>query len=267
MSEQNETVEDQTDGTEVPADEEAQDDAPQWSEEAARVARMMGWRPEAEFKPKRETDKWLPPEQFVSEFATRMRNTNRTNRDLKSKIDRLAPLVEQMQAKMTGAERADVKRQIREAAEAGDYDRVDELTERMAAPGAAEPGEHPALASFKERNDWYGVDDEATDYVAFLDNKYAQESGGVKDAEAHMRKVEAGVKRRYPELFGDKKDDAPATRRAAPHVDRGGRAERPTGGKVTAASLTPTQRRAADAMNVSHKDYAEQLNVMKEASA
>lgn len=262
-------VDDQVDTNDTDTDDN--DDAPQSNPEAERVARLMGWRPESEFKPKREGDKWLPADEFVSEFASRMRNTNKKNRELEGKLQRLEPLVAQLQQKMTAGDRADLRRQARELMEAGEYDKAEELFEKAAAPAASEPAKHPALAAFEERNaDWYGVDDEATEYVAFMDAKIAKEAGGVKDADAHMRKVEAAVKRRFPELFGekkgdDKKDDTPTRRQ--PLVSRGTRTDAPRdSGKVSANTLTPAQRRAADTMGVSYKDYAEQLNNMNGAA-
>lgn len=231
----------------------------------AEVATTMGWKPKDKFSPKREGDKWLPAKEFVADFNARQRNTMRSNRELKGKLDRLEPLVTQLQQKMTGGERATLRAKAREHMEAGEYDKAEELFDKASAP-EADPGEHPALADFKARNDWYGVDDDATDYVAFIDGKFAREAGGVKDAAAHMRKVEAAVKKQFPQLFGEKKIEETTTRRS-PLVARGGNTDRPRqNGKVTVADLTPAQRRAAESMNVKLADYVENLNILNGAA-
>jgi co-chaperonin GroES (HSP10) len=236
----------------------------------AEVAATMGWKPKAEFKPKREGDKWLPARDFVAAFNERQRNTMRANRDLKSKLDRVALQVEKVSGRLSASDRDALKAKAREHMEAGEYDKAEELFDKAAAP--AGDSEHPALTAFKERNDWFGVDDEATAYADALDKQFAK--GGIADPDAHMRKVEAGVKKRFPELFEkdagereDREERGERPQRRAPLVARGGGGDRPRqDGKLTVADLTPRQRRAADAMGVTLKDYVENLNQMNGAA-
>lgn len=260
------TLDDQDGADDTPPTEEPDEDTAPTT--FAEVAAAMGWKPKDQFKPKREGDKWMPAKEFVAEFNARQRNTMKALREHKGKLERLEPLVAQLQQKMTSGEKAELRARAREHMEAGEYDKAEELFDQAAkgtVPDA--PAEHPALTAFKERNEWYGADEDATEYVAFLDAKFAKEAGGVKDPDAHMRRVEAGVKKRFPELFGEPKaKDEPPPRRA-PLADRGGRTERAAPGKITAATLTPAQRKAAETMGVSPKDYAEALNQQNGAAA
>lgn len=257
------TQDDQTEGD----DPGGEDDADAAPTTFAEVASAMGHKPKAQFVPKREGDRWLTAKEFIEANSQRQRNTNRALRDTKSKLDRLEPLVAQLQQRMTGDERAVLRRQAREMMEAGDYDKAEELMEKAAAPASSEPAEHPAITDFKDRNaGWLGVDQEATDYMNAVDRRMVAEAGGnVSDVAGHARKLEAAVKRRFPELFeteAAKDDERPV--RKPPLVQRGLRTDRTTPTTITAASLTPKQRRDADSMNVSHKDWAEQLNVINQ---
>lgn len=263
---EDQTLDDQVDENEDENEGGADDATPTTF---AEVASTMGWRPKADFKPKREGDKWLPAKEFVAEFNARQRNTMRSNRDLKSKLDRVAAQVEKVAGHLSATDKVAMRAQAREHMEVGEFDKAEELFDKAASAASPTSGEHPALTSFKERNDWFGVDDEATAYADSLDKQFAK--GGIADADAHMRKVEAGVKKRFPELFeaGERQERPEGERQArrAPLVARGNGAERPRqDGKITVADLTPKQRRAAEAMNVTLKDYAANLNEMNGAA-
>lgn len=238
------------------------------TEEEARIASLMGWKSPKDWKGDPPPGGLKSAKDFLAEVPKVNKAMREANELLRGKMDRIVGQV----ARLTAAEKnrmsAGQEEALEAAMEAGDIDRAKKiLAAARAGGGDAEPDEAPALTAFKDRNAWYGVDDEATAYTAALDAQFARSAGGVKDPDAHMRKVEAGVKKRFPELFGDKakeedeeEDDQP--RRRAPLVARGGRADRSRAPSVvTAADLTPAQRRAAATMKVSEKDYAAALNL------
>lgn len=248
---------------------------PKDSEEAVKVASLMGWKPEAEWKG--DKSNWRSATDFLKQTPEMMRATRQKADRLEGTVARITAQVAKLDSRTTAQADADVRAQARELMEAGKFDEAEKLlTEGRPKSTVADPDEHPALTAFKSRNDWYGVDDEATAYTAALDTQYAKAAGGVQDPEAHMRKVEAGVKKRFPELFGEKKpkdddDDPPPgeRRRGAPIIQRGGdrgggRARIP--GERTVADLTTAEKRAADQMGVSHADYVKSANKLAKAS-
>jgi hypothetical protein len=251
--------------------ESGADEAPQDTEEEVRVASLMGWKPESQWKGDKAN--WRPAKDFLAEVPEIMRNTRKSNERMKGQLDRIVAQV----ARLTAAEKrqmsAGQEHALEAAMEAGDIEGAKKILAAARSSGAGDaPEKPPALAAFEERNaDWYGVDDEATAYAAMLDKRFAEQAGGVSDPDVHMRKVEAGVKRAFPELFKDGKprdDDEPGERRRAPLVARSGRGgdRSRSSTAMTPADMSAAQRKAATDMGVTHADWVKAYNQMQKAS-
>lgn len=240
--------------------------------EAERLAKLMGWRPESEWKG--DKTNWRPAEDFLRETVEVNRGMRTKLQAAEGKLARVVAQVAKLDATTKARMSEEAEQALRQAVEAGDADEAAKILKRVEAQ--RQPEEPTAYADFKARNaDWYGVDDEATAYVATLDARFAAQAGGpqnIADPEAHFRRIEAAMKKRFPELFEEEADDTPHRRkepeeekgnaRRTPLVARGnGRAETPSrGGKVTAATLTREQREAAALYNITPEAYAEQWN-------
>lgn len=246
-------------GAEGADSQSGNDDEPQSSAEAVKVATLMGWKPKDQWKG--DTSKWRPAEEFLAEVPEILSRTRQQSGKMKSQLDQVAGLVAQLTKNQRQQVDAALDAALDLAVENGDVEAAKKIRAQIRET-ANPPAENPAVASFKERNAaWFEVDDEATAYAAALDARLSK--GGVPNPEAHMRKVEEGVKKAFPQLFegGDapKKDEA---KPRAPLVAGGGKIAqgRRAPGEATIADLTPSQRRAAEDMGVSFPDYVKALN-------
>lgn len=243
--------------------------------EAERLAGLMGWKPKEQWKGDQTT--WRPAEDFLRETVEVNRNMRAQQRTSETKLARVVAEV----AKLSNNERqrmgADAEARLRLAVEEGKTDDALKILKEVEA--GRQPTEPAAFTSFKERNaDWYSVDPEATAYVHSLDQQFAAAAGGpqnVTDPEAHFRRIDAAMKKRFPELYAaadDEEDDPPARRRRepdepqgrrAPLVARGNRAEASRSTEKTASTLSREEKAGADLMGVTHADYAKQVNNLK----
>lgn len=247
------------------APEAGNDDAPQSSEEAVKLASLMGWKPKDQWK---GDDKgWKSAEDFVAEIPEILSKTRQRASKTQAQLDQVAGLVAKLDKNQRNALDAKLDADLEAAVEAGDADAARKVMAQIKAVNQKTDTDPPALSSFKERNaEWFEVDPEATAYAMALDAQYAK--GGISDPQTHMLRVEAGVKKKFPEHFGaveDKPKDERQTRRA-PLVGApsgGSRPARPNG-EVTVADLTPSQRRGAETSGVSLADYAKAVTKMNQ---
>lgn len=243
-------------------DNEPADDGDPSSSEAKAVARLMGWKDSTEWKG--DKTKFVTAQQFLADVPEVLKHTRQANAKLKSQQDRIIGEV----AKLTANQRRQMDAQhelaLEAAVEANDMTAVKRITAEIKA-AAAPTAESAPVAAFKTRNsEWFDVDPEATAYAAALDAQYARLSNGISDPEAHMQRIEDGVKKKFPELFGEKEvkaKDEPRPR--APLVAGGGRIARTSTGAITVADLTPQQRAAAKELGVPPEKYAASVNDMK----
>lgn len=242
--------------------EGAEADAPPANPEAEKIAGLMGWKPETEWRGDKEN--WRSAEDFLKEVPEINRALRKKASTTDDKFNRIVAQVAALEKTQKTKAEHDALADLSTAVEAGDIEGAKAAALRLsAAKPQGQPDEDPAFTAFKDRNEWYGGDVEATAYVQMLDQSYAQATGGVKDADAHMKRIETAVKKRFPELF-----EAPKTTRDPPLVGRGGRTDtRPTNGEKTAADLSPAQRKAAADMGVTTADYVKSLNKFNASQA
>jgi hypothetical protein len=243
------------------------------SEEAIRVATLMGWKPKDQWKG--DTANWRPAEDFLSEVPEVLRNTRKANERLNGQVTRIVAQVAKLDRRSDAQASAIAEAEAQEAFEAGDFDKAKKILLGVGKGASAQPDEPAAFTDFKARNDWYGVDDEASAYVEMLDKRFVQAAGGPNnvDPEAHFKKIEAGVKKRFPELFedgdkgGDDKGGERRQERRAPLVTRGRGLDRGrSGGAMSVADLSPAQRQAIKVMGVTEADYVKSYNQLNKAS-
>lgn len=219
-----------------------------------QLAEKAGWKPKDQWTG--ATEGWTDASEFLANALTK-------GMEGREKLKRASNALRKMEYEARSRSKAAIDAEIRAAAKAGDDDRVIELTNEK-----ARVEEHPAVVGFRERNDWFGVDPEATAYVEALDKRFAAESpDGVTDAKAHMQRIEAAVLKRFPEYALE--TPAVVQRRQAPHTARTSAAMRNDGGKKTEASLTSEEVSAfnqlkAAGMVKDRKEYVAQLNAAKE---
>lgn len=263
MTEENTVVEADKEDVSAPAPEAgfSSEDQPQTdSRDFEAEAREMGWVPETEFNGPKE--RWKPAQQFVEDgekilpiVRSQLKRTQdemaKKEADFQKRLERLDKVTKTTMERMKAQHKTELERikAAKEAAvESGDVQAYKKLElQEMELGDAPDIPEEPAgdsneeaLDSWVSKNAWYKEDfekaDEATRYSQWLAQKNPKISlaDNLAQTEAHMRK-------KHPELFGDKKPAANG------HAAVDGGSDFPTSpqrGKKGASQL-PSEARAA----------------------
>lgn len=138
-------------------------------------------------------------------------------------------------------------------------DKVERNQQTAVNPPAARPD--PKAEAWREKNTWFGVDEEMTALALGLHEKLVK-SGVDPRTEDYYRKVDATMRRRFPEYFGSddqtsqntEKDEKPAPRKNSTVVAPATRSTAPR-----QIRLTPTQVALAKRFGLSNEQYAREL--------
>jgi len=142
-------------------------------------------------------------------------------------------------------------------------ERVEQAQQVQAPQPVAQPKADPKAEAWRERNNWFGEDEEMTALALGLHEKLVR-SGVDPNSDEYYRRVDDTMRKRFPEAFEDAEEDekpqtsqaqkptrpskpatvvAPATRNTAPRQVR----------------LTPTQVAIAKKLGLSNEQYAREL--------
>ena len=136
---------------------------------------------------------------------------------------------------------------------------VEKTQQPVVNPPAARPD--PKAEAWREKNTWFGVDEEMTALALGLHEKLVK-SGVDPRTDDYYRKVDATMRRRFPEYFGSdettsqntEKDEKPAPRKNNTVVAPATRSTAPR-----QIRLTPTQVALAKRFGLSNEQYAREL--------
>lgn len=261
------------------ADGSSEDELENYSEGVQKRIKKLKW----EYHEERRAKEAAAREQ--AEAVSYARQVAEQNRILQEQISRgEAALIEQAKARVA-AEIEKAKRSYREAYEAGDTDKVIEAQEAITratmertqfdnwkprqvqaapqAPVQAQP-QRPVVdekaKSWGDRNKWFG-DNSDEDHVEMTATAYGIHErlvrAGVDPAsDDYFEKIDAGMRKRYPEYFSPE-EDKPSPQQAKPAnvVAPAGRTiKQPR--KVT---LTATQVSLAKKLGLTPEQYAAQI--------
>lgn len=163
----------------------------------ANLARDLGWRPKEEFKG--NPDDWKPADEFIRTGRDVQRTTARELREVKSQLSNIARVTDTIFEDRWKEREAEILSARREAIEAGDVNRVEELdTARDRLRSSATPGQRdtPEVAEFKSRNAWFERDPVARNLAIHVCGLNANLAPGEQ-----LKIAEEEVKRRFPEHF------------------------------------------------------------------
>jgi len=134
-------------------------------------------------------------------------------------------------------------------------------SQQYQVPPAPQPVADPKAEAWKERNPWFGTDEEMTALALGLHEKLVR-SGVDPRSDDYYDRVNATMRKRFPEAFEDAEEERTQTREA----------EKPTRNKpanvvapVTRSTaprqvrLTPTQVALAKKLGLSNEQYAREL--------
>jgi len=214
----------------------------------------------------------------AEQFAQRiMEENNRLKGDAASTR---SALVEQAK-KANLAEVEEAKRAYREAYDSGDSEAVLQAQEKLTAaklreskladyketplqqntaPVRTEANNTPSAVqvdpraeSWRQDNPWFGSDDEMTSLAMGLHNSLVK-SGVNPNSDDYYQQIDAGMRRRFPERFGDVEEDSRPRKRRPNVVAPATRSTSPT--KIR---LTQTQVTLAKRLGLKPEQYAQQL--------
>lgn len=202
-----------------------------------KVAMKLGWRPQAEWQG--EEGDWVDSEAFLTKTKDMNKSMSKDLRDLRKQMDRIGQATASMTQQAVEAERAKWQEKWDEAFDTGNRDdlkRAEKELAKLDQPKAQQPTRE--VEDFASRNSgWFQKDEEATDY-AFVRASYWQNKG-VTDPGEQLEKVEADVKKRFPEHF-----EAKSTRKDPPALATPQRNVNVATKEKSVANLPPQAKKA-----------------------
>lgn len=202
---------------EAPDTPQPEDDGPS----LADLAGEMGWKPKEQWKG--DPEKWKPAHEFVRTTVDVNRNLTTRLKGFEERMDVLVRTHAVATEQALADQRAKLLAERDEAWSADDRDAYNQANEKLKVVEAKEQqiyGEPPEVTAFRERNAWYGKNEEASNWA------YARcgELGQMKLSHARqLAIVEREAKTLFPELFPEDKPAAkpaplnnPGNRGAAP---------------------------------------------------
>ena len=233
---------------------------------------------------RREKDRATREREEALRFA---QSKEEENRQLKQRLSNGERMFTEEVTKSTTAEVATAKEKLRQAYEAGDAELITDAqealtdaklklkdfqrfqpslqdnessvqtrTEQVRSP---QPVADPKAEAWRQRNTWFGADEEMTALALGLHEKLVR-SGVDPTSEDYYRRVDETMKKRFPENFEEEQTQSteraekPAPRKAANVVAPATRSTAPM--KVR---LTQTQMALAKRMNISPEAYAKEV--------
>jgi hypothetical protein len=205
------------------------------------------------------------------------------NRTLKSKVTSSEQLA--LDSYMTSADREMemAKKEYKEAYDAGDSERLVDAQEKMTAAKIKadramsiseqralqreepdvqipqqrqqQPVRDPKAETWRERNSWFGQDDEMTSLALGLHEKLVKENGmAYATTDEYYKRIDETMRKRFPENF-ESVEERPATRTKPSTVVAP--ASRSTSSKKI--RLTTSQQNIAKKLGLTNEQYAREL--------
>jgi hypothetical protein len=205
------------------------------------------------------------------------------NRSLKSKVTSSEQLA--LDSYMTSADREMemAKKEYKEAYDAGDSERLVDAQEKMTAAKIKadramsiseqralqreepdvqipqqrqqQPVRDPKAETWRERNSWFGQDDEMTSLALGLHEKLVKENGmAYATTDEYYKRIDETMRKRFPENF-ESVEERPATRTKPSTVVAP--ASRSTSSKKI--RLTTSQQNIAKKLGLTNEQYAREL--------
>jgi len=172
-------------------------------------------------------------------------------------------LIVQAQEKLTDAkQRQNAVNRIRPPLQ-NQNEGVEKPQQVQAQPAAPTPRADPKADAWREKNTWFGADEEMTALALGLHEKLVR-SGVDPSTDEYYRQIDNTMRKRFPEAFEDAEmDEAPQTKQA----QKPARTNKPAtvvapvtrGTAPRQVRLTPTQVAIAKKLGLSNEQYAREV--------
>lgn len=140
--------------------------------------------------------------------------------------------------------------------------KVVERSSQASTPQASAPVLDPKAEAWREKNTWFGVDEEMTALALGLHEKLVR-AGVDPRSDDYYQRVDETMKKRFPEAFDDAEEDAPIQTKEAekPARTKPATVVAPVtrGTAPRQVRLTPTQVALAKKLGLSNEQYAKEL--------
>lgn len=217
--------------------EPASDSEQQLEDPVAKLASELGWAPKEQFRG--NPDEWKPADEFIRAGRDIQKTLHRDVKDLRSTVDNMsrtsATLLEQQLAR----QKTELEARFHEAVEAGDsagarqaVAAIDKLETQTPQPTQSAT---PEGQNFAQKHQWFGKDQEATEYAVNRAGHYANQ--GLSPAR-QLVAVEKDMRDIFPDLF-------PAPAKPAPSVAQPASRTASTAGRAKGFHDMPTAAQAA----------------------
>lgn len=172
------------------------------------LASEIGWKPAAEWK----GDGHMPASVFLKNKAARADEKSAELKQVNRRLDKLSRTSGAILERSLREQREELEGKYADLVAANKPNEARRVSQQIDA--LENPADDRAIVEdFKARNaSWYGKDEDAT---AFADAISQREANKNKSFEEQLEAVDAAVKKKFPELFGDA---TPAIRKTAPVV-------------------------------------------------
>jgi len=228
---------------------------------------------------RREKEKALREQQEAIDFAKRLFEENKT---LKNKVKSSESVAIDSYMDSASREMEMAKKEYREAYEAGDSEKLVDAQEKMTAAKikadralaikdqrALQREENPVqipqqrqqsvrdskAETWKDRNSWFGQDDEMTSLALGLHEKLVKENGmAYATTDEYYKRIDETMRKRFPENF-ESEDEKPAVRTKPSTVVAS--ASRSTSSKKI--KLSTSQQAIAKKLGLTNEQYAREL--------
>lgn len=252
-----EDVQDATLAENVLVQEEGAEDIVEQERDYESEANDLGWVPLDQFKG--DPDKWVEAEEFVTRGETFIPFLKADRKKLQGQLEKergdFAKRIEKIERtsavgvaalrKQHAKELSNINAQQRAAVQAGDLDKYDELKAQETelakdAPSSAPVNDQEEYAetvdAFAQDNNWYGNDQEMTDYAEWWSVRNANRNDGISLAD-NLSQTKLAVEKQFPAKF--KTNGKSANGHAL--VDSGGGLSAPSKGKASLLSGIPKE--------------------------
>lgn len=231
-------------------------------------AMEQGWRPKDEFNG--EPEAFIDAPEFIrrGELFSKIEHQSKELKQVRAALDALKDHNSKIKEAEYKRAMRDLEAARKQALVDGEHDRFfaleekieevkqekQEFDEQLNTVKVEAPEVHPEFQSWVEKNQWYTQDEAMAAYADRVGTKLARE--GVRPAEV-LQRVEAEVKKRFPDNFVNKKQSRPMA------VEPAGR----SGGSRDSFQLDDTEREIMRKFVrtgvMTEKEYIEQLKITK----
>ncbi len=182
----------------------------------AGIAQEMGWVPKEKFKGKE--DDWKPAAEYIREGKTIQKTMARDLKDMRHQMDTMAKTSSAILQERLNDERQRIAQQYQQAVEDGDPDKAWKASNRLQEINTQEQQAHnqgpaPEAQEWVQRNAWFNTHPIATAMAMKVADLHAQQG---QPAYKQLEAAEHEVRRAYPELFGQARQDKAAPSVASP---------------------------------------------------